>query len=216
MSHTEIKANTTTNQPVPCMKTQGRKTRITIDPTHPRADVALDEQRTTALAAALYIAQYGYKLATAHPNPAARLDDMCDAVADLWDEITPRLPKKLAGTGLQFAETMRAAVADRLWAYTVVEQARADAGSDSYGYVFDVLANSLNNGADPQTVRAEVPQVAARVRIHEARAKADGPWAGILDILLAAIEDGADPQAVCDRALELMDKVNAEQAGGNR
>lgn len=183
------------------------KPRVTIDPTHPRAD----EQHTNALAAALYIAQYGYKLAATSPNPAARLDDMCDAVADLWDEITPRLPKKFAGTGLQFAETMRAAVADRLWAYTVVEQARADVGSDSYGYVFDVLANSLNNGADPQTVRAEVPRVAARVRIHQARATADGPWAGILDILLAAIDEGADPQAVCDRALELMAQVRAEK-----
>lgn len=105
---------------------------------------------------------------------------------------------------------MRAAVADRLWAFTVVAHAKAQAG-DGFGYVFDVLADNLNNGADPQTVRAEVPRVAARVRIHQARATADGPWARILDILLAAIDEGADPQAVCDRALVLMAQVRAEK-----
>lgn len=176
-----------------------------------------DDTRTTALAAALYIAGYGYKLALASPNPAARLDDMCDAVAELWDEITPRLPKKFAGTGLQFAETMRAAVADRLWAFTVVEQARADVGED-FGYVLDILAGNLKNGRDPQAVRDEVPQVVAKIRasritarIWEARDQADGPWAGILDIVLAAIEDGADPQAVIDQTVGLMNKAIAER-----
>ncbi|MEH0642861.1 hypothetical protein QBB33_15565 [Streptomyces scabiei] len=207
MSNPEIKATSTT---IPCPAEPGRKTRITIDPTHPRIDAALDEQRTNAMAAALYIARYGYKLAVASPNPAARLDDMCDTVAEVWDEITPRLPKKFAGADREFAETMRAAVADRLWAFTVVAHAKAEAG-DSFGYVFDVLADSLNNGADPQTVRAEVPRVAARVRIHQARANADGPWAGILDILLAAIEEGADPQQVIDQALALMAQVRSEK-----
>lgn len=123
----------------------------------------LDKQRTTALAAALYIAQYGYKLALASPNPAARLDDMCDAVSESWDDITPKLPKKFAGADLEFAETMQAAVADRLWAFTVVAHARAEVGED-FGYVLDILADNLKNGRDPQAVRDEVPRVVEKLR----------------------------------------------------
>ncbi|MFM9694554.1 hypothetical protein [Streptomyces europaeiscabiei] len=148
---------------VPCPAGQGRKVRITIDPTHPRADAAADEQRTNALAAALYIAQYGYRLAITSPNPAARLDDMCDAVAELWDDITPRLPKKFAGADREFAETMQAAVADRLWAFTAVEYARIEAG-DGYGYLFDLLADGLKRGADPQTIRTAALAAPQRIR----------------------------------------------------
>lgn len=129
------------------------------------------EQRTTALAAALYIARHAYGQATTSPNPAARLDDMCDAVAEAWDDITPKLPKNLAGADLEFAETMRAAVADRLWAFTAVEHARIEAGDD-YGYVFDLLADGLKGGASPKAVRDDVPRVAARIRAERATSEA--------------------------------------------
>lgn len=126
------------------------------------ADEGAHDQRTTALAAALYIAQYGYGQAIASPNPAARLDDMCDAVAELWTEITPKLPK-FAGRDLEFAETMRAAVADRLWAFAAVEYARIEAG-DGYDYVFDLLADQLRAGADPHTIRTTALDVPRRIR----------------------------------------------------
>jgi hypothetical protein len=122
-----------------------------------------DQQRITALAAALYIAQYGYEQAVASPNPAARLDDMCDAVAEAWDDLTPKLPKKFAGKDLQFAEIMRAAVTDRLWAFAVVEHARDQDGTD-FGYVFDVLAADLKSGADPQFIRGQVPRLVKQIR----------------------------------------------------
>lgn len=122
----------------------------------------LDERHATALAAALYIAQYAYGLATASPNPAARLDDMCDAIAEVWAEITPKLPK-FAGKDLKFAKTMRAAVADRLWAYTAVEHARIEAG-DGYGYLFDFLAERLSKGADPKAIRTDALAAPGRIR----------------------------------------------------
>lgn len=178
MSSTDpIKASPTT----PCMAEQGRKTRITIDPTHPCAD----DTRTNALAAALYIAQYGYKLATAHPNPAARLDDMCDAVAELWDDITPRLPKKFTGVGLEFAETMRAAVADRLAAFAAVEYARLEAG-DGYGYLFDLLADGLKGGAAPQTIRTAALDAACEAGDQ------DAPLTPFEDVLLDGLSCGPD------------------------
>ncbi|WP_157878002.1 hypothetical protein [Streptomyces torulosus] len=123
----------------------------------------LDEQRTTALAAALWIARYGYAQAITSPNPAARLDDMCDAVAELWDDITPTLPTEFAGVDLEFAKTMQAAVADRLWAFTAVEYARIEAG-DGYGYLFDLLADGLKGGADPQTIRTAALDAPRRIR----------------------------------------------------
>jgi hypothetical protein len=138
--------------------------RVKVDLTHPRFDTPADaDQRTTALAAALYIAQYGYKLAAASPDPAARLDDMCDAIAETWDAIAPKLPEKFAGADLEFAETMRAAVADRLWAFTAVEYARAEAG-DGYSYLFDYLAGALQQGADPHIIRRDALAAPARIR----------------------------------------------------
>jgi hypothetical protein len=209
VSHTEIQASTT-NQPVPCMKTEGRKVRVTIDPTHPRAD----EQRTTALAAALYIAQYGYKLATASPNPAARLDDMCDAVAETWDEITPRLPKKFAGADLEFAETMQAAVADRLWAFTVIEYARADVGQN-FGYVFDLIADNLKAGAEPQSVRDEVARVAARLRVENAVSAATDAIRAAVTMSLAGLT--TNPRDVAEQlhqAIEDAQAVHLARVGG--
>ncbi|GGK65598.1 hypothetical protein [Streptomyces flaveus] len=142
---------------VPCMADQGSKIRI-----------KADEQRTTALAAALYIAQYAYGQAITSHNPAALLDDMCDSVAEVWDEITPKLPEKFAGSNLEFAETMRAAVADRLWAFAVVEHASTE--GDDYRWVFTVMTDALRQGADPQKVRAEVPRVVERLRDWQAGA----------------------------------------------
>ncbi|MEU1556798.1 hypothetical protein ABZ517_29425 [Streptomyces scabiei] len=131
----------------------------------------LDKERTTALAAALWIARYGYSEAMASPNPAARLDDMCDAMAEAWDDTMPHLAK-FAGKGLEFAEVMRAAVADRLWAFNAIEYARAEAADHDCGYLFDYLAELLKKGADPHIIRRDA--LAAPRRLREIAEQAGG------------------------------------------
>ncbi|MFC9637163.1 hypothetical protein ACFTZF_01265 [Streptomyces mirabilis] len=121
-----------------------------------------DEPRITALAAALHVANATYTDALTTPNPAATLDDICDA----WPEIAPQV-QRIAKTTPELAEMLKDAIADRLWAYTVVEHARADAGDD-YGCVFSAMADALKAGADAQAVRAEVPRVVERLHALEA------------------------------------------------
>lgn len=173
--------------------------------------VAEAEDRLTHLAGALFVANAVYTEALTTSNPAATLDRMCDALP----EVMPNVFRNM-GTEPDLAAVLLPAVADRLWAYTVVAHARTDV-DDDYRYLLDLLADGLKGGADPQTVRAEVPRVVERIRsactvqrIHEARDAADGPWAQILDIVLAEIEKGADPQEVLDQVLGLMAQVRDE------
>jgi hypothetical protein len=165
-----------------------------------------DEQHITALAAALYIAQHAYGQATASPNPAARLDDMCDAMAEPWDDALPNLPK-FAGKNLEFAEVMRAAAADRMWAFTVVEHARAEAG-DGYGWVFDALADGLKRGADPQTVRADTRRVVERIRIDTAITAAVDTITTTVTTALAGLT--TNPRDVAERLHHAVDDAQAE------
>jgi hypothetical protein len=171
----------------------------------------VDEPRVTALAAALHVANTTYTQALKMPNPAVTLDNICDALPEVLPQVlgviktTPELAKVLTDD-----------ITDRLWAYTVVEHARAEA-DEGYNYVFDLLADSLKHGTGPQAVRDEVPRVVKLLgisgtvaRIWEARDAASGSWAQILDIVLAEIEKGADPHAVLDQTLGLMAQVRAE------
>lgn len=117
-----------------------------------------DEPRITALAAALYVANCTYAEAVRMPDPAATLDDICGALP----EVMPKVLRIVAPTpGL--SEVLRDALADRLWAYTAIEHARVEAG-DGYGYVFDLLVEALEKGADPDIVRTTALDVPRRLR----------------------------------------------------
>lgn len=176
-----------------------------------------NDDTLTHQAGALFVANSAYAEACKTSDPAAALDDMCDHLPDVMPDVFTSM-----GTTPGLAELLLPAIANRLWAFAVVEHARSE-GGDDYGYAFTVLADALKNGADPQTIRAEVPRVLQRVRaadivnrIWQARDAAEGPWAEILDIVLAAIDEGADPGAVCERTLALFEQVRAESAGGAR
>ncbi|MEU5633503.1 hypothetical protein ACH47C_26785 [Streptomyces rishiriensis] len=117
-----------------------------------------DEPRITALAAALYVANCTYTEALKMPNPAATLDDICDALPEVMPQVigviktTPELTKVLTDD-----------ITDRLWAYTAIEYARAEAGA-GYSWVFDVLVEALEKGGNPHTIRADALDVPRRIR----------------------------------------------------
>lgn len=116
-----------------------------------------DETHLTYKAAALFVANKVYDQALKTDNPAKALDDMCDALPEVMPQVFHTM-----GTAPALAAVLLPEVANRLWAYTAVEHARAEGGTD-YGYVFGVMADALKDGADPQKIRAEVPRVIARV-----------------------------------------------------
>ncbi|SMF64677.1 hypothetical protein [Streptomyces sp. Amel2xC10] len=131
--------------------------------------VADDEQRITVLAAGLYVATAAYEAALRRTNPAsaiATLDRMCETV----DEIMPDVAKVVAAKGgADFAEALRAATTAPLLAFTAIEHARAEAG-DGYSYVFDLLVEALEKGADPDTIRTTALDVPRRIRDLAAQA----------------------------------------------
>lgn len=111
-------------------------------------------------AAGLYIAICAYNEALTRPNPSATLDDMCDAVAEIMPDVAKIVDAK---GGAEFAEALRASVADRLWAFTAIEYARSLCG-DGYGFVFDLLADSVRKGCDPHIARTTALDVPKRLR----------------------------------------------------
>ncbi|WP_019072416.1 hypothetical protein [Streptomyces hokutonensis] len=119
------------------------------------------DEHTRYAAAGLYVATCAYNEAITKPNPSATLDDMADSVA----EIMPAVAKVVGAdkAGLEFAETLRASIADRLWAFTAIEFARTECG-DGYGYVFDFLADSVRNGGDPHIARQTALDLPKRIR----------------------------------------------------
>ncbi|MEH0587398.1 hypothetical protein QA942_26260 [Streptomyces sp. B21-106] len=123
---------------------------------------APDDTRITALAGALYVAASTYTEALTMANPAAALDNVCDA----WPEIAPRVLGVL-NTSPELAEVLRDAVADRLWAFAVIEYSRVEAG-DGFGYLFDFLAEKLRAGVDPHSVRTVALGVPERLRAQRA------------------------------------------------
>lgn len=121
---------------------------------------AAAEQPLTVLAAAMYIAGKVYAEALKEPNPAATLDDICDVLPEMLPQVCKNT---IARMGAAFVEALRSAVADRLWAFATIEYARTETG-DGFGYVFDLLADSLNAGAAPQDIRTTALDVPRRIR----------------------------------------------------
>jgi hypothetical protein len=115
---------------------------------------APDEDTLTALAASVYVARAAYRAALTTPDPAVTLADIVAALPDV-------LPQVLDVVELapELAEVLHTAAADRLRAYTVVEQARTTWDPD-YRYVLDVLVDGLNKGGDPAAVRGDVHRIA--------------------------------------------------------
>ncbi|MET9099619.1 hypothetical protein [Streptomyces antibioticus] len=125
------------------------------NPQQPATD---DEPRITALAAARYVANTTAAEARKTPDPAATMDDICTA----WPEVAPQVLRVTKSTPQQ-AEVLTAAVANWLRAHTAVEHARAEAG-DGYGFVFDLLVEGLEKGADPDTIRTTALDMPRRIR----------------------------------------------------
>jgi len=132
----------------------------------PAAVTRIDEPHITALATAVWVANAAYKAALESTQPAKSLDNMCDALP----EILPKIVSIVRITP-ELAEVLKDAVADRLWAYTAVEYARTEAG-DGYAYIFDLLAEALEKGGDPHTIRTDA--LAAPKRIRELAEQAGG------------------------------------------
>ncbi|MET8169313.1 hypothetical protein ABZT34_34530 [Streptomyces sp. NPDC005329] len=118
----------------------------------------VDEPRITALAAAVFIANAAYREALTMPNPASTLDDIADALPEVMPEVLSTVK-----TAPELAEVLHTAIADRVWAYTAIEYARAEAGA-GYNYPFDTLVEALEHGADPHVIRAKALDVPRRIR----------------------------------------------------
>lgn len=139
-------------------------TNIAIDseprPEAPRRDEQAQTPPANILAAGRYVAGAAYDEALRHPNLVATLDNMCDGLAEIAPEIA-RVLKTEANA--EFAEALRAATIAPLWAFTAIERGRAEAG-DGYGYLFDLLVDSLRDGADPDVVRTTALGAPTRIR----------------------------------------------------
>lgn len=173
-----------------------------------------DDTVLTYRAAALYLARETYAEALKQDDPAAALDDICDALPEVMPQVFQE-----KGTDPALAKALLPELADRMWAFTAVEYARTQAADHEVGYLFDLFADALKNGADPKTIRTEALATPKRLRdarvlswIQESREETDGPWAEILDIFLGEIENGADPQAVVERGLALLRQASKERA----
>lgn len=160
------------------------------------------EPLLTYQAAALYVATAAYNEAITMPNPAATLDDMCDALPGIMPSIS-----KVVDAGTEFAETLRAAIADRLWTFTAIAHARAEVGDD-YGYVLDVMADRLKRGADPQAIRDEVPRVVERLRVERTIAAAADAITTAVTTALAGLT--THPRDVAERLHAAVDDAQAE------
>lgn len=113
---------------------------------------------TTALAAALYVANAAYSQALKMPNPAATLDDICDSLPEVLPQVLG-----IVKTTPELTEVLTDDITNRLWAATAVEYARIEAGP-GYSYLFNFLAEKLRDGADPHTVRTTALDVPRRIR----------------------------------------------------
>ncbi|MCZ4516726.1 hypothetical protein O3Q52_53240, partial [Streptomyces sp. ActVer] len=172
----------------------------------PQTDGARGHDDTETLltyrAAALYVATAAYNEARTMPNPDKTLDDMCDAVPEMMPAVC-----KVVSAAPEFAEIMRDVIADYLWAFTVIEHARAEVGQN-FGYVFDVMADYLKGGADPQSVRDEVSRVSARLRIENAVAAASDAIRAAVTMALAGLT--TQPRDVARQLHEAIDDAQAE------
>lgn len=192
----KIQASTTDNQTVPCMLAgQGRKVRVTIDPTHPRVDAPVDDDTLLShKAVAVYLANELYAQALKEDDPAATLDDIADALPDLF-------------ATMGATDTLLPEVADRVWAFSAIAHARAEVG-DAYGYVLDILADNVRHGRDPQAVRDEVPRIVARLRIENAISTAVDAITAAMTTALAGLT--TNPHDVAERLHMAIEDAQAE------
>lgn len=148
--------------------TQNRATRMqdATAPTghpHPLLDDAArehpaDDETITYKAAAVFVANAAYKAALEACTPSKTLDNMCDALPEVMPKVV-----RIVNASPELAENLRADIAARLWAYTAIEYSRVEAG-DGYGYLFDLLAESLQKGANPHAVRRDALAAPRRIR----------------------------------------------------
>lgn len=116
------------------------------------------DERIACQAAAVFVANAAYKAALESNAPAKSLDNMCDALPEVMPQVIA-----VVKTGGEYAEVLKTAITDRLWAFTGIEHARAEAGA-GYGYVFDLLADDLKAGRDPHLARKTALDVPKRLR----------------------------------------------------
>lgn len=160
------------------------------------------ETHLTYQAAAVVVANGVYDEALKEDDLAATLDDISDALA----EMTPD-DFKTMGTIGGLGEALLPAVAERIWAFNVIEHARADVGTD-YRYVFDVMADALKRGADPKAIRDEVPRVVRRLRIERAILAAEHAITAAVTGSLAGLT--TNPRDVAERLHQAIDEAQAE------
>ncbi|HEY6117304.1 MAG TPA: hypothetical protein VI172_15240 [Candidatus Dormibacteraeota bacterium] len=125
-------------------------------------DAAPDSTPITYQAAAAYIAGKVHDEAVKQPDPAKTLDGIADALPDTMSRVFTSM-----GTDPGFQEVMRPALADYIWAYGVVEQARTT-WDPGYRYALDILVDGLKKGSDPASVRADVHRIAGQLAAMKA------------------------------------------------
>ena len=155
--------DTTTNGHLPyTVQIAGHPADTTTDA---REHTAHSDEHTRYAAVGLYIATLGYNEALTKPNPSATLDNMCDGLDEAMTEIMATVSKafKVTSAHMDFAETLRTSIADRLVAFNAIEFARSECG-DGYSYVFDILADGVSNGGDPHLARQTALDVPKRIR----------------------------------------------------
>lgn len=119
-------------------------------------DAMPGDTRITYLAASVYLTNKLHDEAMKQDDPAKTLDDIADALPEIMPGVFADM-----GTAPDLAAALLPLVVDRIWAFTVVEHARA-AADPGYRYVFGILADGLRNGGDPASVRADVKRVTER------------------------------------------------------
>lgn len=163
-THVPAVDTTTTGHLPYAVQTTGRERHSVPVADGAREHTAHRDEDTTATAAGLYFATCVYDEALRHPNPAAALDDMADGLAEIMTEVTATVSKafKVTGAHIEFAETLRTATADRLWAFAAIEFARAECG-DGYDWLFGYLTDGVRNGHDPHIARKTALDVTKRI-----------------------------------------------------
>jgi hypothetical protein len=117
-----------------------------------------DEDTITAQAAAVYVARAAYRAALETPNPATALDGISDALPDVMPKVL-----NVVKTPPALTSVLHAAITDRLSTYTAIEHARVEAG-DGYSWIFDLLVEQLEKGANPDTIRTDALAAPRRIR----------------------------------------------------
>lgn len=124
------------------------------------------EERLTYEAAAVHLANLLHSEAVKLPEPIQVLDGMCDGLAEVFPDVC-----KVMHIDPVVAETMKPLLADRLWAYTVVEHGRAET-DDGYSYIFDLLVDGLRAGGNAESIRGDARRITQQFRAEHARAGA--------------------------------------------